>query len=61
MPTAGTRAANIGIGDFGTSPIFVQLSDKPLLASVCYLGCGNEKHNARSKNSTGPIEVDSGK
>ena len=26
-----------GTGDFGTSPIFVQLSDKPLLASVWLL------------------------
>jgi hypothetical protein len=34
MPADGTRAANVGIGDFGTSPIFLQLSDKPLLASV---------------------------
>jgi hypothetical protein len=31
-PTDGTRAANVGTGDYGTSPIFVQLSDKPLLA-----------------------------
>jgi hypothetical protein len=28
------RAANLGTGDFGTSPVFVQLSDKPLLASI---------------------------
>ena len=34
VPTDGTRAANMGTGDFGTSPIFEQLSDKPLLASV---------------------------
>jgi hypothetical protein len=34
MPADGTRAANVGTGDFGTSPIFVQLSGKPLLASV---------------------------
>lgn len=34
MPTDGTRAANVGTGDFGTSPIFVQLSDKQLLASI---------------------------
>ena len=31
VPTDGTRAANMGTGDFGTSPIFVQLSDKALL------------------------------
>ena len=34
VPTDGTRAANMGTGDFGTSPIFGQLSDKPLLASI---------------------------
>jgi hypothetical protein len=34
MPADGNRAANLRTGDFGTSPIFVQLSDKPLLASV---------------------------
>jgi hypothetical protein len=34
VPTDGTRAANMGTGDFGTSPIFGQLSDKPLLAST---------------------------
>ena len=33
VPTDGTRAASSGTGDFGTSPIFGQLSDKPLLAS----------------------------
>jgi hypothetical protein len=30
VPTDGTRAANMGTGDFGTSPIFVHLSDKQL-------------------------------
>ena len=39
-----------GPGDFGTSPIFVQLSDKPLLARVYYVGCRNLKHNGRSRN-----------
>jgi len=34
VPTDGTRAANMATGDFGTSPIFGQLSDKPLLAST---------------------------
>jgi hypothetical protein len=34
VPTDGTRAANMGDRDFGTSPIFGQLSDKPLLASI---------------------------
>src|SRR5713226_6839448 len=43
MPADGNRAANMGTGDFGTSPIFVQLSDKPLLASVCLLGVSERK------------------
>jgi hypothetical protein len=33
-PTDGTRAAMWGTGHFGTSPIFVQLSGKQLLASM---------------------------
>jgi len=36
--TDGTRAASVAIGDFGTSPIFVRLSDKSLLASVLLIG-----------------------
>jgi hypothetical protein len=36
--TDGTRAASMGIGDFGTSPIFVRLSDKSLLASTLLIG-----------------------
>jgi hypothetical protein len=31
----GTKAATAGNGDFGTSPIFGQLSDKPQLARIC--------------------------
>jgi hypothetical protein len=50
VPTDGTRAANMGTGDFGTSPIFGQLSDKPLLASTYYLGCRNVKHNGRLRH-----------
>jgi hypothetical protein len=38
VPADGTRAAILGNGDFGTSPIFVQLSDKPLLASAWVFG-----------------------
>jgi len=34
LPADGNRAACVGTRDFGTSPIFVQLSDKPLLARV---------------------------
>jgi hypothetical protein len=32
-----------GTGDFGTSPIFVQLSDKPLLVSVRLFGVSERK------------------
>jgi hypothetical protein len=32
VPADGTSAATVGNGDFGTSPIFGQLSGKPLLA-----------------------------
>jgi hypothetical protein len=34
VPADGTSAATEGNGDFGTSPIFGQLSDKPQLACV---------------------------
>jgi hypothetical protein len=43
VPTDGTSAANVGTGDFGTSPIFVQLSDKPLLVSTHLLGVSGRK------------------
>jgi hypothetical protein len=39
VPADGTRAATVGNGDFGTSPIFGPLSDKPLLICVQYVGC----------------------
>ena len=38
VPTDGTSAAGEN-GDFGTSPIFGQLSDKPLLARSKHVGC----------------------
>jgi hypothetical protein len=38
MPADGNKAANLGTGDFGTSPIFVQPPDKPLLASIWLIG-----------------------
>jgi hypothetical protein len=43
VPTDGTRAANVGTGDFGTSPIFVQLSDKLLLVSTLLVGVSERK------------------
>jgi hypothetical protein len=39
--------SNMGTGDFGTSPIFGQLSDKPLLAGTKHLGCRDVKHKWR--------------
>ena len=47
VPADGTRAANVGTGDFGTSPIFVQLSDKPLLASILLCGASERKAQRR--------------
>jgi hypothetical protein len=43
VPTDGTSAANMGIGNFGTSPIFVQRSDKPLLVSIKLFGVSERK------------------
>ena len=50
MPTDGTSAANVWIGDFGTSPIFVQLSDKPLLASFIHVECQSLPRNGEPRN-----------
>jgi len=43
MPTDGTRDATVWNGDFGTSPIFGQRSDKPLLASIKLRGVSERK------------------
>ncbi len=51
MPADGTRAANKRTGDFGTSPIFVQLSDKPLLASIQLSGVPERKVQCRIEKS----------
>ena len=45
VPADGTRAANVETGDFDTSPIFVQLSDKPPLA--CFSLHGAAAHEAQ--------------
>jgi hypothetical protein len=37
-------------GDFGTSPIFGQLSDKPLLASIWLRGVSDVKNNGGLRN-----------
>jgi len=58
VPTDGTSAANMGTGDFGTSPIFVQLSDKPLLVSTWLLGVSGRKAQRRiEKLCAHPIRV----
>jgi hypothetical protein len=66
VPTDGTRAANVGTGDFGTSPIFVQLSDKPLLVSTLSVGVSERKAQWRidklcaDPNSSGAVPVQAG-
>jgi hypothetical protein len=50
VPADGTSAASEGIGDFGTSPIFGQPSDKPLLACICLCGVWDVKNNGGSRN-----------
>ena len=50
VPADGIRAATVGNGDVGTSPIFGQLSDKPLLASIWLGGVSGVKHNGGSRN-----------
>jgi hypothetical protein len=56
MPTDGTRAAYVGTGDFGTSPIFVQLSDKQHTCQYAYyVERRNVKHNGGSRKNTDPI------
>jgi hypothetical protein len=58
VPTDGTRAANVGTGDFGTSPIFVQLSDKPLLVSTLLVGVSERKAQWRiEKLCADPIRL----
>jgi hypothetical protein len=49
VPADGTRAATVWNGDFGTSPIFGQLSDKPLLASIRLCGVSDVKSNGGSR------------
>jgi hypothetical protein len=51
VPADGTSAASRGNGDFGTSPIFGQLSDKLLLACTDYVGVPDPKHNGSEELS----------
>jgi hypothetical protein len=45
-----TALPNAGNGDFGTSPIYGQLSDKPLLAFIELRGVPNANHNSGSRS-----------
>jgi hypothetical protein len=45
VPADGTRAATVGNGDFGTSPIFGQLSGKPATRLHLICGVSDLKHN----------------
>jgi hypothetical protein len=49
VPADGTKAATAANGDFGTSPIFGQLSDKPLPARILLIEVWTAKHNASEK------------
>jgi hypothetical protein len=49
LPTAPVLLLG-GSGDFGTSPFFEQLSDKPQLARKCLRGLSDAKHNSGSRN-----------
>ena len=50
VPADGTTAATVRNGDFGTSPFFEQLSDKPQLACTYLCGLSDAKHNGGSRN-----------
>ena len=47
MPADGARAAKFWTGETRYVADFVQLSDKPLLASICLYGSRNVKHNGK--------------
>ncbi len=47
LPTAPVLLLLGGSGDFGTSPIYGQLSDKRLLAYVCVCGVPDMQYNSR--------------
>ena len=52
VPADGTSAATGGNGDFGTSPIFGQLSDELLLVLTNTYWVPNAKHNSGSRSLT---------
>jgi hypothetical protein len=49
VPADGTQAVTVGNDDFGTSPIFGQLSDRPLPTRACFIKVRTAKHNAVEK------------
>ena len=59
VPADGTSAASGGTEDFGTSPVFGQLSDKPLLARTSTCGVWDSKSNGGPRNY-GLIQFDDG-
>jgi hypothetical protein len=50
VPADGTTAATVRNGDFGTSPFFEQLSDKPQPACTYRCGLSDVKHNSEPRN-----------
>ena len=50
MPADSTSAATEGNGDFGMSPIFVQVSDKHQLVSIFLRGASERKAQWRIGN-----------
>ncbi len=49
LPTDGTALPNGRNWNFGTSPIYRQLSNKPLFALINLHGVPNANHNGRSR------------
>jgi hypothetical protein len=47
VPADGTSAATEGNGDFGTSPFYEQLSDKPHQLALCIFMWGTGTPSAR--------------
>jgi hypothetical protein len=50
VPADGATAATVRNGDFGTSPFFEQLSDKPQLTRVCLCGVSDAERKSVSRN-----------
>jgi hypothetical protein len=50
VPADGATAATVQNGDFGTSPFFEQLSDKPKLVNTCLCGLSDAKRKSGSRN-----------